>query len=525
MYGDGITLVYDAYSIYKTGHDQKGNFLPLIFSLGGGRPGGYVYATVPFAALLGPTSLAASFVSVLSGIGIVLLLYLLGKMLFSKEAGLAIAAIAVLNPWALSLSRGPFETHFALLLALMGFYFFMKGFKKQYWFIFSGLAFGFSIQTYYTYGLVIPLFVVWLLVVRKPNLFGYLKKPLFFISLAIIAASAILSLYLMISRGDQDRFGTINIFESPEVRNSISQKVKSDRLLDKLSPLISHSLHNPQIEFIGILAENYFSNFFPDFLFLHGDKNPRHNPADMGEFFWIDAILLIIGIVYLYRFNKQTLRLLGGWILIAPIATSLVGSAHALRSSFLLPPILILIGIGLWRLWTKRQHVNMLILTVLMIVFFVQLLYFFDRFYFVAPKKHARFWSYPAKVASLLAVKNRQQFDFVILSNDIDNMEFAYPVYTKLDPTLVIKQNQSPAKIGEFSFFKYDNVYIGSLPNTRVMQFIKDLPGPVLYIGAAKEEPYLENYKVIRGFDSNPDLVITAKSVTPDLDVSLNGQW
>lgn len=86
LYGDGLTAVYDAYSIYKTGHDQKGNFLPLVFSLGGGRPGGYVYATVPFAAIFGPTTLAAQMVSVLSGIGIVLILYLLGKKFISEGA-------------------------------------------------------------------------------------------------------------------------------------------------------------------------------------------------------------------------------------------------------------------------------------------------------------------------------------------------------------------------------------------------------------------------------------------------------
>lgn len=521
MYGDGITLVYDAYSIAKTGHDQKGNFLPLLFELGGGRPGGYVYASVPFAALFGPTPLAASFVSVLSGIGIVLLLYLLGKMFFSKGVGLAIAAIAAFNPWDLSLSRGPFETHFALFLALMGFYFFMKGLKKQYWFIFFGLSFGLAIQTYSTYGLVIPLITVWLLVWhRRFNFFHYLKKPLFLISLTIIVASTSLSLFLMVSRGNQDRFGAINIFKSSELRYAISQKIQSDRLFDQLSPSISHSLHNPQIEFMGILAENYFSNFFPDFLFLHGDENPRHNPAEMGEFFWIEAVLLIIGIVYLFKFKKQILILLSGWILIAPIPTSLVGGAHALRSSFLLPPILILIGIGLWRIWSERIRVNILVLSVLMIVFFVQFIYFFDRFYFIAPKKHARFWSYPAKVASLLAAQNRQKFDFVILSNDIDNMEFAYPVYTKLEPTLIIKQNHSPAKIDEYSFFKYDNVYIGSLPHTRAMQFIKDLPGPVLYIGSDKEQSYLENYQLIRGFDGQLDLVVVAKSGTADLNLT-----
>lgn len=520
MYGDSLTLVYDAYSILKNGHDQKGNFLPLVFPLGGGRPGGYIYATVPFVAVFGPTPLAARMVSVLSGIGIVLLTFLLGKQFFSAGVGLAIATVASLNPWELSLSRGPFESHFALFLTLLGFYCFLKGLKQRFWLLGFGLSFVAASQTYSTYRLIIPLFTILLLFwVKKKTVLNHIKKPLFILSLIMIVASTILGIYLTISRGSEDRFDIINVFKDPALRSTISQKVKAERSLDSLTPTISRVLHIPQMELAGVLAENYFRNFLPDFLFLHGDGQVRHNPAEIGEFYWVDLLFLVLGIVYLFKTNKRLLTLLVGWIVISPTATSLVGGPHALRSSFLLPPLLILVGLGLHKLWSARKKPFIpLILTVLTVIFFIQFLYFFDRFYFVAPQKDARAWSYPAKEAALLTLRNRPKFDYIIASNDIDNMEFAYPVYAKLDPNLVIKQNQNPTKIGEFKFFKYDNVYIGSLPNTRVMQFIKDLPGSVLYIGAEKEQPFLENYSIIRGFDTQPDLIITAKSQTPNLD-------
>lgn len=516
MYGDGMTAVYDAWSIFKTGHDQKGNFMPLTFSLGGGRPAGYVYATVPFAAVLGPTALAAQMVSVLSGIGIVLLLCLLVRRFLPQKAALAVAAVAALNPWNLSLSRGPFESHFALFLTLLGVYAFMRG---GLWLLITGVSFGLASQTYGTYRFTIPLLTTLLMLIHLPTFHvgTRFKKPILLFSLLIIAASTILSVYLTMSRGRQDRFDIINIFKDPSLRSSISQKVKNERLLDSLSPSLAYLIHTPQIELAGILAENYFSNLLPDFLFLHGDGQVRHNPAEMGEFFWIDAVLLIFGIIYLYKNKKRLLLLLSGWIAIAPTATSLVGGAHALRSSLLLPPLLILSGVGLWKLLEKRRYP--LLLTLLGVLFAVQFFYFIDRFYFVAPKKNARFWSYPAKEAAMLALKNHQKFDYVILSNDIDNMEFAYPTYTKLDPKEVIDQNQNPANLGEYKFFKYGNIYIGSLPNTRVKRFIKDLHGKILYIGSAKEEPFLENYNIIRGFDNQPDLVIAAKSAIPDLDL------
>ncbi len=528
MYGDGLTAVYDAYSILKTGHDQKGNFLPLVFSLGGGRPGGYVYATVPFVALFGPTALASQMVSVLSGIGIIFLLYLLGKKLLSEKIGLAIAAVAALNPWELSLSRGPFESHFALFLTLLGFYGFLRGLKEKYWFLLFALSFSLATQTYSTYRLTIPLLAALLLLFYLPtfhagtrfNIASWLKKPILLLSLVIIIASAFLSVYLTVSRGKEDRFDIINIFKDPALRSAISQKVAGERSLSNLSPAVSHALLTPQIELLGVLAENYFQNLLPDFLYIHGDGQVRHNPAEMGGFYWIDGFFLILGIIYLLRINRPLLILMVGWILIAPVPASLVGGPHALRSSLMLSPLLILTGIGLWRLpaLCRRPYIP-LAMAVLLSLFFIQFLYFTGRFYLIAPQKNARAFSYPAKTASIFALENREKFDYIILSNDIDNMEFAYPAYAKLDPNLVIAQNRSPAKINEFKFFKYNNVYIGSLPSSIVMRFIKELPGSVLYIGAGKEQPNLENYQTIRGFDGENDLVITAKSQTPDPDL------
>ena len=47
LYGDELTMVYDTYSISKTGMDATGVKLPLTFKMGAGRPGGYIYFSVP----------------------------------------------------------------------------------------------------------------------------------------------------------------------------------------------------------------------------------------------------------------------------------------------------------------------------------------------------------------------------------------------------------------------------------------------------------------------------------------------
>src|SRR5579884_1813478 len=116
LYGDELTLVYDTYSILQTGHDSTGAAHPLTFTMGAGRPGGYIYFSLPFVALFGPTVLGVRSLSALSGIAIIFLMFLLGEELFSKEVGLLAAFLTAVSPWDIALSRAGFEAHFALFL-------------------------------------------------------------------------------------------------------------------------------------------------------------------------------------------------------------------------------------------------------------------------------------------------------------------------------------------------------------------------------------------------------------------------
>src|SRR3990167_9272644 len=77
LYSDEAAIGYNAYSILKTGRDEHGEFLPIVFkSFGDWKPGLYVYLTVPFVAVLGLNEWAARLPGALSGVLAVLLVYL-----------------------------------------------------------------------------------------------------------------------------------------------------------------------------------------------------------------------------------------------------------------------------------------------------------------------------------------------------------------------------------------------------------------------------------------------------------------
>ena len=79
---------YNAYSILKTGRDEYGKFLPVIFkSFGDYKPGLYVYVDVPFIAALGLNEVSTRLPSALAGILSVYLIYLICNKLFDKKFG------------------------------------------------------------------------------------------------------------------------------------------------------------------------------------------------------------------------------------------------------------------------------------------------------------------------------------------------------------------------------------------------------------------------------------------------------
>lgn len=108
--------------------------------------------------------------------------------------------------------------------------------------------------------------------------------------------------------------------------------------------------------------------------------------------------------------------------------------AHALRNGLMLPSLILLVSFAMTKIPKRFLYlVSLLIL--------IQLTYILVRIYFIAPVKFASFWSAEAQKASLEALGNEGRGKTIILSTKkIDNIEYAYPVYAKIDPKLVISQ-------------------------------------------------------------------------------------
>jgi 4-amino-4-deoxy-L-arabinose transferase-like glycosyltransferase len=521
MYGDELTMVGDMYSILHTGKDQLGNFMPLTFPMGAGRPGGYIYFSLPFVLLFGPTPLGVRSLSLLSGVGLIIVMFFLGKRLVNKQVGLFAALITAFSPWDISLSRGGFEAHFALFLSVLGIYGLIEATQRRWWYIISALSFALAIHTYPTYKMTLPLFLLvygYFLFPKHKSLLS-LKNNYLFLSIGILVIAIILAIIQTFSAGSESRFTSINIFARDDLKQSILQKINTQRNLSDEALFLKPVFHNKLIEYGLVLEESYIKNLSPEFLFLHGDNNPRHNPGTMGELFLADMILLFIGLGYLWStkiktyFNSshQLLILLSLWVLIAPIPTALLLEQHALRDSFLLPPLILLSAIGLHGIMKFSKNMRILFLILCGAMFIFQFFIWSEKVYFLATNEFSRFWAYPAKQAVEVINQEKSKYDYVILSDRLDNSEFAYQVYNTIDPKVVIQKNSHKDNLLGREFKQYDNVYVGFIPESEVVNTMNTLNGSVLYIGSIYEKISGAQIEQVTGLDNLPAFIVIRK--------------
>ena len=456
LYGDELTMIYDSYSLLKTGKDQTGTHFPLTFKMGAGRPAGYVYFSIPFVAVFGPGAWGVRGLSVLSGLGIIILMYFLGKKLFNEKVGQIASFLTSISMWDIYLSRGGFEAHFALFLAILGVTLFL--YKK---YIPMSIAWGLAIFTYPTFKLTLPLMFLTLLWFR--GIKDTLKSKLFIASLIILAVLGGFAINETLKGTSEERFLRLNIFSDFSLQQTIVQKVNGERNLSGLPDILKPVFYNKPFEYSRILLENYMENISANFLYLRGDRNPRHNPGEWGMLYLIELPLLFVGLYHLGKNEKKKLVLLISWILIVPLATMLLGQTHALRNNFMIPPLILISAYAL-------SNLSKILARLTVAIMLIQLVLVLSAVYFLAPNKFADFWSTSAKAVSLKAIENKDNYKTIILSTKIDNIEYAYPVYAKIDPSLVIAQYGKYPKVYGNVMITDDLKSIGTDKNTLIYE-------------------------------------------------------
>ena len=316
LYIDEASIGYNAWSVAHFAADEHGVHLPLYFqAFGEFKNPVYIYALAGLLRLLPLTPAVERAPAAILGLVTVLFLTLAAwRLTRSRAVVLASLVLAGTAPWLTQESRVGFEV-IAMVAALSGALWALAGTRGGHpgrWFGTAGVFLTVAIFAYTTGRLEVLLYTgafalafAW----RGP------RPPKWWLTLVpVLAGYGVLAVWSLANPNAlTSRFAALSIAAD------------------------GASLPRVALRFLA----NYGQYMSPDFLFVHGDLNPRHNTGFAGMLPWAVAPLLLAGLVVCWRRRAEPMpRFVILCLVLGPFAAALTqngGEPHALRSACMLP--------------------------------------------------------------------------------------------------------------------------------------------------------------------------------------------
>lgn len=425
---DEVSIGYNAYSVFKTARDEWGHFLPLSFrAFGDYKLPLYIYLDVPFVAILGLNEIAVRFPSLLSGIGIVLLVFLILKEL-TKSIHLSLWGmfISAILPWLVIFSRIALEANLALFMTAASFYLFLLARRKKGLLVFSAILLGLSAFSYNSSRVLILPFLLMIVILFRP----FEKKKIFipliilflFIGVALLQAT-------MVDSGERYRWTTI--LDQGAI-TEINQLRGSSGLSSELNRLV----YNKVTYFIVEASKNYVTHFNPNFLFLNGGSNFQFSVPGTGQIYSILLPLMLLGIWKMAKERKKWQLFILGWMLIAPIPGAITRDApHALRTIFLALPLIFCAVMGIkWirGLLSLKVFTPLAIFTILILISSTYI--FWQNYSGDYRKNYSWSWQYGYKQAMEFVKNNQNSYDRIVFTKKYGEPHAFVLFYLNYDP-------------------------------------------------------------------------------------------
>lgn len=422
---DEAALGYNAYSLLKTGKDEYGKVLPIVLkSFGDYKPGLYAYFTVPAVAILGLNEFATRLPSALTGVLLVMSVYLLVKEILSAKYSIYVAAVLAISPWAIHFSRGAWEANIALLLTVLGTLLFVK---RRYWL--SAVFLGLTFWTYQGAKMFTPLLILSLLAIY-PTIGKKILKP----SLVLLLFLAPILLGFGSQSGRLKVFSVFSYTRAPEIVTEIMRQDNTQSF-----DLNYYLFHTEILDQMRGIAQRYLNHFSPNFLFFTGDwTNLRHSTPYYGNLHIPEVITLLLGFVLLVRLKSPGGKLVGMWLLLAPLPSAMSRDlVSAVRSLPMLIPLGIISGVGL-SVIVNHKLAKYLFLPVFL--FFV--VYFWDLYYVHSPIFASVDWLYPYKPALAKVKSEMGNYRRIVFTDKLGQPYIFTLFYLGVDPRVYQGQSQ-----------------------------------------------------------------------------------
>jgi len=431
---DEVSHGYNAYSILKTGKDEWGKTLPLIFrAYGDFKLPLYIYLTVPFVFLFDLNVFSVRLVSVLAGIGLVLLSYLITqKLTKDKTISLFAGLLTAISPWSLFVSRIAVEANLGAFLFALGIYSFYIWLDKpdRKWLVWTIVCWGFSLNSYNSGRLMVPLFLIIL------ASFVWKKKKLtqLFLPGMIFLVFFVPLVFQFLNDSGKARFNLVSIVDQGAVNQIIEQ-----RNTTILPANIARLVFNKPSYFIYKAVSNYFSNFSPKYLFFYGGSHYQFSLPNHELLYFVTAPFLILGLIKILTSKNDSLKILSLWFFLSFIPSAITKDApHVLRSIFVLPTPMIMTAVGTGVVINFLKNKSKFGGKLILCVFTGAVLFSFARWWkdyrTVYPKSYSWAWQYGYKEAALFVDDNYEKYDRIFFTKRNGEPHEFLLFYLKYEP-------------------------------------------------------------------------------------------
>ena len=483
---DEASLGYNAYSILKTGRDEYGLFLPIIFkSFGDYKPGLYVYLCLPFVYLFGLNDLSVRLPSIILGSLLPVILYFLIKEINPKAQKTAVISslITVFNPYNIHFSRGAWETNILTFELVLASYLFFKYVNKKNikYLLISSVIIGLSLYTYQA-GKMISLFLVIILFLINFKSLNIKKIFLYFI--LPLGLFALPIAYGLLFNNNSNRLQVVSLFSYPR-SDEEAQMIKSE------TSIVDYQIfHSQPTFFLRNFLTRYFNHFSPRFLIFEGDwQNPRHSAPYIGLLLYPSIIFFVIGLFSsLSQLKIDKLNLFFSlWLLVAPFPSALTrDSVQSVRAMSFSIPLIYFISYGIFFVLNKYRHLFVKLFIV--ILYLISFVYYGDLYLNHMVIKSPVDFLYGYKNAIDYVSAHQKNFKDIYITDYYGQPYIYYLFYKKYSPSLYQKQAKLEDQNLDTGKVKtVDNIHF----QTAHFDFLKDHKGTMGIF--AQEEIYRQD--------------------------------
>ena len=432
---DEAALGYNAYSILKTGKDEYGKVLPIIFkSFGDYKPGLYVYLAAPFIAAFGLNEFSVRLPSALAGIAAVWLLYSVLGLLFPGRRGISTAGafLLAINPWQIHFSRGAWEANVSLTLTLAGIYFFLRSLREHKYLILSAVFFALTYITYQGAKLATTIPIIILAVVFWKEILKIEKKV---VAKAVILGFLIFfPVALSFLQGRTGRLEVSSVFSYPRPAEYLQDFL--DQGKEKVGGLTYYLFHSEALNFTRGILGRWFNHFSGRFLFFEGDwQNPRHSAPNSGMLIFADLVFLIVGFTALVRLRQKGALFVLLWLVLAPLPAALSrDQVHAVRTLNMAIPLVIISAFWVITLLGRLRKGVVVLILAFGFVYLANYAYFLDAYFVHQPKHNAKYWFYGYREVVEKITPIQKDYQKIIFQQSYNQPYIYFLFYQKYNP-------------------------------------------------------------------------------------------